>query len=169
MWFKASKTEKIKLKARQDYEQAKKVSESLGRDNRVFCVRVALKCRANIDSAFVQAAKKVELYDQQAILAIANGDEIPSPPIAEPYQLVKTGTEYVMTYIPEEFAEKIFSLGGAYQTLKIDRAKAIEQVQFVANDIWDELGLSESFEVLRFLRDEEDLSSQDPEPEERDD
>lgn len=169
MWFKTSKTEKIKLKARQDYEQARKVSESPSRDNRVFCVRVALKCRANIDSAFVQAARKVEIYDQQAILTIANGDEMPASPIAEPYQLVKTGAEYVMTYIPEGFAERIFSIGGAYQTLKIDRAKAIEQAQLVANDIWDELGLSESFEVLRFLRDEEDQSSQNPEQENHDD
>jgi hypothetical protein len=160
VWFKASKKEKLRLKVRQDYEHAKELSESLNRDDRVFCVRIALKCRANIDSAFVRAAKELELYDQQATLAVAKGIEAPKSPSADAYQLVKTGSEYVLTYIPENFAEKIFALGGAYQTLKISRKQAIEKVQLIADEIWNELGISESFEVMRFLRDEENESSQ---------
>ena len=88
-------------------------------------------------------------------MAIAKDTEAPLLPVADPFQLVKSGGEFIYTYIPERFAEKVFALGAAYQTLKISRAQAIGRTQAIANELWIELGVRESFEVLRFLRDEE--------------
>ena len=155
IWGRESKSEKLKKKVKEDYDNAVALSESPARDNRVFCVRVALKCRANIDAAFAKAASETERYEELALIAIAKGGESPAIPVADPFQLVKSGEEFAYTYIPERSAEKIFALGAAYQTLKMSRAQAIEQTQAVADQLWLDLGLAEPFEVLRFLRDEE--------------
>lgn len=154
MWFKASKNEKLKAKAREDYEEALAVAKSNARESRVYCVRVALRCRANIDTAFVRAAREVEVYEETLLLALANGAEKPEPPQADTFQLVKSGADFMFTYIPERFAEKIFSVAGAYQTQKIAKSQAITQVQAVADEMWKELGLIENLEVVRFLREE---------------
>ena len=155
IWSRESKSQKLKNKAKADYEQALKLAESPARDSLIFCVRIALRCRANLDAAFAKAASEISRYEELALIAIAKGSEPPSLPVADPFQLVKSGEEFIYTYIPERFAEKVFALGAAYQTLKISRAQAIDKTQSVANDLWIELGLTESFEVLRFLRDEE--------------
>jgi hypothetical protein len=155
IWGRESKSEKLKKKVREDFETALSLADSLSRDNRVFCVRVALKCRANIDAAFAKAASDIACYEELALLAMAKGSEAPVVPVADCFQLVKSGEEFTYTYLPERSAEKVFALGTAYQTLKISRAQAIEQTQDVANELWLDLGLTEPFEVLRFLRDEE--------------
>jgi hypothetical protein len=155
IWGRESKSEKLKKKVKEDYDLAVSLAESPARDNRVFCVRVALKCRANIDAAFAKAASEIERYEELAMIAIAKGSEAPAMPLADAFQLVKSGEEFAYTYIPERSAEKIFALGAAYQTLKISRAQAIAQTQAVADQLWLDLGLAEPFEVLRFLRDEE--------------
>ena len=80
-------------------------------------------------------------------------------PQADEFQLVKSGGEFTYTYIPESYASKVFALGAAYQTLKLSRREVIEKTQEMANALWDQLGLIESFEVLRFLRDEEAAES----------
>jgi len=155
IWGRESKSDKFKKKAREDFETALSLASSLSRDNRIFCVRVALKCRANIDAAFAKAASDIARHEEQALLAIAKGGDQPNLPVADCFQLVKSGEDFTYTYLPERFAEKVFVLGAAYQTLKISRPQAIEQTQDVANALWRELGLTEPFEVLRFLRDEE--------------
>lgn len=155
IWGIESKSQKIKKKVVDDFERALTLAASPLRESRVSCVRIALKCRANIDTAFAKAASDTARYEEMALLAIAKGEKAPAIPVSDPYQLVKSGEEFAYTYIPEHYAQKVFALGAAYQTLKISRAQAIEQTQEVANELWDELGLIEPFEVLRFLRDEE--------------
>jgi hypothetical protein len=156
---KASRTDKARKKAQEDYAQAVKSAAQPDRDSRIFCVRVALKCRANLDTAFARAAREIGEYDEQATRAIAKGEQKPELPVADPFQLVKVGSEFVYTYIPVNFAEAIFAVGSAYQTLIISREQAIERAQSIANEMWDELGLIDKFEVLRFLRDDESAES----------
>ena len=159
MWGKESKSQKLKNKAKADYEQALKVAASPARDSQIFCIRISLRCRANLDAAFAKAASDIARSEELALMAIAKDTEAPLLPVADPFQLVKSGGEFIYTYIPERFAEKVFALGAAYQTLKISRAQAIARTQAIANDLWIELGLTESFEVLRFLRDEESAAT----------
>jgi hypothetical protein len=155
IWSRLSKTDTAKKKAQDDYEQALQMAEKPGRDSRIFCVRIALKCRANIDTAFARAASEIGAYSELMALALAKGDKTPALPVADPFQLVKVGSEFVYTYIPDKYADGIFAAGTAYQTLNISRAQAIAQGQSIADEIWDDLGLSERLEVLRFLREEE--------------
>ena len=153
MWGKESKSQKLKNKAKADYEQALKVAASPARDSQIFCIRISLRCRANLDAAFAKAASDIARYEELALMAIAKDTEAPLLPVADPFQLVKSGGEFIYTYIPERFAEKVFAVGAAY------RAQAIARTQAIANDLWIELGLTESFEVLRFLRDEESAAT----------
>jgi hypothetical protein len=155
IWSKESKAQKLKNKSKADYEKALKLAASPARDSVIFCVRISLRCRANLDAAFAKAASDIARYEELALIAIAKGNEPPLLPVADPFQLVKSGGEFIYTYIPERFAEKVFAVGAAYQTLKISRAEAIGRTQAIANDLGIELGLRENFEVLRFLRDEE--------------
>ena len=159
IWGRESKSQKLKNKAKADYEQALTIADSPARDSRIFCVRIALKCRANIDAAFAKAASEIARYEELALIAIAKSTEAPPIPLADPFQLVKSGEEFTYTYIPERFADKVFATGVAYQTLKVTRAQAIGRTQAIANEIWIELGLTDPFEVLRFLRDEEKAES----------
>jgi hypothetical protein len=162
VWSRLSKPEKLRNKAREDFEQALQLAESPLREHRVLCIRVALKCRANIDAAFAKAASEIARYDELAMLAIAKNEEKPAMPVADPFQLVKSGGEFSYTYIPENFAARVFALGAAYQTVKITRSEAIAKTQEIANELWAQLGLIESFEVLRFLRDEEAADTAQP-------
>lgn len=158
-WSRSSRTDEAKKKAQEDYEQALQMANKPSRDSRIFCVRVALKCRANLDTAFARAAHEVAQYHELAALALAKDEEKPALPVADPFQLVKVGSEFVYTYIPLNYAEGIFASGMAYQSLRINRAQAIERAQSIANQIWDDLALADRFEVLRFLRDEESEES----------
>jgi hypothetical protein len=155
IWSRSSRSDKGKKKAQEDYEQAVQLADKPDRESRILCVRVALKCRANLDTAFVRAAREISEYDEKATLALAKGQDKPDRPVADSFQLVKVGEEFIYTYIPSKFADAIFSAGSAYQTLMISREQAIERGQSIANEMWDELGLTEKFEVLRFLRDDE--------------
>lgn len=155
IWPLASKTDKARKKAKDDYELAKSMADKPNRESRIFCVRVALKCRANLDTAFARAAREIAQHEELATLALAKGAKKPDLPNADPFQLVQISSEFVYTYIPENFADAIFAAGAAYQTTAISRTQAIERAQSIANDMWEELGLTEMFEVLRFLRDEE--------------
>ena len=159
IWGRESKSQKLKNKAKADYEKALTIADSPARDSRIFCVRIALKCRANIDAAFAKAASEIARYEELALIAIAKSTEAPPIPLADAFQLVKSGEEFTYTYIPERFADKVFATGVAYQTLKVTRAQAIGRTQAIANEIWKELGLTDPFEVLRFLRDEEKAES----------
>ena len=80
------------------------------------------------------------------------GQEKPEPPTPAPYQQIKSQAGDLISYLPDHFANQIFTIGGLYQTMKITLADAINQTQAVADRLWSELDLSENFEVVRFLR-----------------
>ena len=96
--------------------------------------------------------------------AVAKGETKPEPPEPALFKVIKTNTGNFFAYLPKEPANKIFLLGGLYQTMEISGEQAIEKVQAIANEIWEELGVAQSLECLRFLaaelglEDEEDAT-----------
>ncbi len=153
-WFGTSKNARLREKARANYEHAVEQSKESSRAARMSGVRMALKCRANIDTAFVQAALATEANEAAVIAAVIAGENPPEPDEANSCQLVKSGKGHIYTYIPQSYANRVFSIAAQYQTLKIDREKAIAKAQEILDEICIELGLLAQFEVLRFLRDE---------------
>jgi len=88
--------------------------------------------------------------------AMAAGESIPEKPIASPWLSIKSTDGLIYSYIPEKYANQIFAIAAAYQTVKIGRAGAIEQAQRSADTLFEDIGVSQSFNVLQFLRDEEE-------------
>jgi len=100
--------------------------------------------------------KKTEDFEAIAMEAMAAGESIPEKPIASPWLSIKSTDGLIYSYIPEKYANQIFAIAAAYQTVKIGRAGAIEQAQRSADTLFEDIGVSQSFNVLQFLRDEEE-------------
>ena len=124
------------------------------REARTYKIRIGIRCRANLDKVFIDGAKKTEIFQKKCMTAVARGIDKPTPPAANPFQTVKTISGQIYTYVPEEFAESVFSLGAMYQTMQIDAYKAITLAQEVADRMSFDLGLEEPIIALQFLRDE---------------
>lgn len=140
-------SEKLKDQAKSDYELA----ATDNRASRSFRVKIALRCRANIDRAFINSAKAAESSTEEE-----SDNEVE----ATSYQLVKSGDGYIYTYIREEHAERIHELGREYQDGSISAYEAVTKAQVIADQICEELNLPDSFQTLAFLqedgKDEED-------------
>jgi len=148
--------EELKSHSQRDFEKAFELKEDKARSSKQYCTRRALQSRTHIDKLFVEAAKKTEDYEAVAMEAIAAGESIPEKPTASPWLSIKSSDGLFYSYIPEKYANKVFAIASAYQTVKIGRAEAIEQAQRLADTLFEELGVSQSFNVLQFLRDEEE-------------
>jgi len=118
-------------------------------------VRLGMLMRAHVDKLFVIGAKQAIQYDQALAAAITQGTERPDPPTASPHLTIKTGDNEVQSYIPPQYANAVFNLGMRYQTQQIGAEQAIEVAQSILDTIcYEELALPQSFEALKFLRDE---------------
>jgi hypothetical protein len=146
---------KLKDVAKKEYENALAKADDKSRLAKQLCMRMALRCRTNIDKLFVEAAQKTELHEAQVLAAGATGKRPPEPPTANCYQLVKVPDGYIYTYLPEKHAEAIFKIAVAYQTEKMSRNSAIERTQAIADAVCEELGVLQKFQVLQFLLDED--------------
>jgi hypothetical protein len=118
-------------------------------------VRMALMCRAHLDKTFVDGAQQTARYQDELAQSIANGEESPEAPEPSCYQKVKAVSGYVHVYLPLEFSREAFRLGAAYQRMDIDAGQAIRSMQELGDRVFAyELNLTESFQMLQFLRDE---------------
>ena len=141
-------------------ERAKEAFEKLvlGSDNpktRSVRIQLGLLLRTHVDKLFVQGAKDAEEYDRTIAAAIASGQPKPDRPPAPEHMEIKTSEGVRNSYLPQEYAQVIYNLGARYQSEQILAIDAIAKAQEIFDTIcYDELNLPQSFEVLRFLRDE---------------
>jgi hypothetical protein len=149
----------MKKQAQADFEKALELKEDKTRSSKQYCTRIALQSRTHVDKLFVEAAKKTEDFEALAMEAIAAGGVIPDKPIPLPWLSIQSADGLIYSYIPEKYANHIFAIAAAYQTVKISRAEAINQAQRTADALFEELGVSQSFNVLQFLRDEEEAEN----------
>ncbi len=118
-------------------------------------VRMALMCRAHLDKTFVEGAQQTAIYQELLSQSIAQGKESPDAPEPSCYKKVKAVSGFVHVYLPMEFAGEAFRLGAAYQRMDIDAEQAIKSMQELGDRLFAyELALTESFQMLQFLRDE---------------
>ena len=151
--FKGNRSKAAKQDAKKIYVKAAMLSGA-SRDERVFKLRVGLRCRGHIDKAFIEGAKKTESHQQLCLQAIAKGLDTPEAPAVSVFQTAEILDKQIYTYMPPEFSEELFALGGLYQTMQVDAAKAIVLAQDVAARVSLDLGLDEPLVALQFLRDE---------------
>ena len=83
-------------------------------------------------------------------------EELKSPKLIDPYQLISTDNGVVVSYIPEDYSEEIFKLGCSYQKCMITADKAKSIAQNVLNKICFELDINKEIDVLDFLEKDND-------------
>ena len=118
-------------------------------------IQMALLCRAFLDRTFINGAEQSALYIDKVELALATGAPMPSMAKSKLYQKIASSTGSVWTYAPEIYGAEAFNLGRSYQSIEIDAFEAIDSMQAVIDRLCQyELRLEETFEALRFLREE---------------
>jgi len=118
-------------------------------------LRMSMLCRAHLDKTFIDGAERMANWQEMAAHAFASGTERPELPEASTFQKVRSGEGDVYVYLPEQYVDLAFSLGGRYQRTEIDAQQAIDAMQGLADHIsFYDLCLEEPFTALQFLRDE---------------
>jgi hypothetical protein len=147
-----NKSPSIMDKAKQDFENACNLNLD-NKQTRGLKIKIALRCRAVIDIIFIDGAKTYEKFAPEKLEAIWNENQVPDTPEAENFQSIKSSQGEIIGYIPIEHANKIFLIGGEFQTKKISKITAIRRSQLIANEISLLLNVENCFHVLDFLRD----------------
>lgn len=151
--FKSQDKGALQAKTKAAFEKAVE-----GKDNpktRSARIHLGLLLRTHVDKLFVQGAEESVKYDQAVSIALASGKVKPERPKAPTFMSIKTSEGSRNSYLPEEYAQVIYNLGARYQTEQILASDAISKTQEIFDTIcYDELNLPQSFETLRFLRDE---------------
>jgi hypothetical protein len=139
--------------AKASYYKASKLS-GLSREARIFKALIGGRSRAHLDKVFIEGAKQSEAYQEACLTALTNGNEAPEMPDPKPFQIVKTKTDSVYTYVPAEFAKEMYALGNLYQTATVGPSETLQLAQELADRVSLDLGLEEPFVAVQFLRDE---------------
>lgn len=151
--FKSPSKGAVKEKTKAAFEKAVE-----GKDNaktRSVRIHLGLLLRTHVDKLFVQGAEDAIEYDKAVAIAIAAGQEKPERPPAPMFMEIKSSEGTRNSYLPQEYASVIYNLGMRYQSEQILALDAISRTQEIFDTIcYDELNLPQSFETLRFLRDE---------------
>ncbi|MEY2994042.1 MAG: hypothetical protein RL357_977 [Pseudomonadota bacterium] len=145
-----------KERAKLAFEKIASLKKEGGRDSRSARIRMVLLCRAHLDKTFIEGAEKTAAFEEETMKAIVAGSEKPPEPVAAEYQQVASVSgDKVWVYLPNEYAEIAFALGGSYQRTDLSAEQAIDAMQGLADQIFSsELGVDDPFLVLQFLRDE---------------
>tara|TARA_B100000214_G_scaffold298462_1_gene228442 strand:- start:30 stop:560 length:531 start_codon:yes stop_codon:yes gene_type:complete len=151
-FFSKKSIEELKEQSRFDYE---KVVKNLGDGSPLgFRLRLANRAKVNIEKTFLEAAKLTDTYESLKEDYLSRNkaiQELESPKLIDPYQMIATDNGVVISYIPEEYSEEIFKLGCSYQKCIITTDKAKGIAQNVMNRICLELDINKEIDVLEFL------------------
>ena len=151
-FFAKKSIEELKEQSRFDYEKAARNLSS--RSSLGFRLRIANRAKVNIEKTFLEAAKLTEAYEslkEDYLRRDEPIEELESPKLIDPYQLISTDNGVVVSYIPEDYSEEIFKLGCSYQNCMITADKAKGIAQNVLNKICFELDINKEIDVLEFL------------------
>ena len=159
--FNRSSPQEDMKRAKAAYEKVVSLTVD-SREARSMRLGMSLLCRAHLDKTFIAGAEKTADWQQISAFAAAKGEPPPEMPPASRFQKVKSGKGEVYVYLPEQYVNQAFSLGGRYQTMQITAEQAVEAMQSIANHISNyELGLDKPFQALAFLRAELSAGSGD--------
>ena len=153
MLFKDNAKKKALIAAKKAYNEAAALKGDT-REEMAFRRRIGFRSRTHLDKVFVEGATKIGRYQEVCVHAEASGQERPAFPKPSMFQTAKGPQGVMYTFVPLEFSEEVFKLGGQYQTMEIDAFRAIELTQDVANRVSFDLDLEKPIVSLQFLRDE---------------
>ena len=158
MFGKKSKLERVKADAKADYLKCGALDQE-DRLHRVFTSRIAHRARLNLDKIFVQGAKAEENRQLALAEALKAGKELPPRIQHEGYNQLQGVSGSVVSWVPEELANRMFNLGADYQIQEVSAHEALLEADKIAECIVEELQTTQSIQLLGLLR--EDSSSED--------
>ncbi|MDG2461211.1 MAG: hypothetical protein P8M73_10065 [Luminiphilus sp.] len=151
MFGKKSKLERVKADAKADYLKCASLNPE-DRLHRVFSSRIAQRARLNLDKIFVQGAKAEEKRQLELAAALKAGKEL-LPRIAhEGYNELTGVSGRVISWVPEELANKMFNLGADYQILEISALEALTYADQIAEQVVEDLQTAQTIQLLNLLR-----------------
>ena len=151
MFGKKSKLERVKSHAKADYLKCAAL-DGEDRLHRVFSARIAQRARLNLDKIFVQGAKAEEQRQVQVAEAIKAGKELPPRIAHEGYNQLQGVSGSVVSWVPEELANKMFNLGADYQITEISAHDALQQADKIAEAVVEDLQTTQPIQLLSLLR-----------------
>ncbi|MBM13684.1 MAG: hypothetical protein CME57_03870 [Halieaceae bacterium] len=154
MFGKKSKLERVKADAKADYLKCSALDPE-DRLHRVFAARIAQRARLNLDKIFVQGAKAEEKRQHEMAEAIKAGSVIPPRIVHEGYNQLQGISGSVVSWVPEELANKMFNLGADYQITEVSAHEALQQAEKVAETIIEDLQTTQSIQLLGLLREDD--------------
>jgi hypothetical protein len=152
MFGKKSKLERVKADAKADYLKCGALDQE-DRLHRVFSARIAQRARLNLDKIFVQGAKAEEKRQMELAEALKSGKELPARLVHEGYNQLQGVSGSVVSWVPEELANKMFNLGADYQIQEVSAHEALAQADKIAEQVVEDLQTTQTIQLLGLLRD----------------
>jgi len=152
MFGKKSKLERVKADAKADYLKCGALDQE-DRLHRVFSARIAQRARLNLDKIFVQGAKAEEQRQMQLAEALKAGKDLPVRIVHEGYNQLQGVSGSVVSWVPEELANKMFNLGADYQIQEVSAHEALAQADKIAEQVVEDLQTTQTIQLLGLLRD----------------
>ena len=155
MFGKKSKLERVKADAKADYLKCGSLDPE-DRLHRVFAARIAQRARLNLDKIFVQGAKAEEKRQLELAEAVkAGADDLPPRIVHEGYNQLQGVSGAVVSWVPEELANKMFNLGADYQITEISAHEALQQADTIAESVIEDLQTTQVIQLLNLLREDD--------------
>jgi len=152
MFGKKSKLERVKADAKADYLKCGALDQE-DRLHRVFSARIAQRARLNLDKIFVQGAKAEEKRQMELAEALKSGKDLPARLVHEGYNQLQGVSDSVVSWVPEELANKMFNLGADYQIQEVSAHEALAQADKIAEQVVEDLQTTQTIQLLGLLRD----------------
>ena len=152
MFGKKSKLERVKADAKADYLKCGALDQE-DRLHRVFSARIAQRARLNLDKIFVQGAKAEEKRQMELAEALKSGKDLPARLVHEGYNQLQGVSGSVVSWVPEELANKMFNLGADYQIQEVSAHEALAQADKIAEQVVEDLQTTQAIQLLGLLRD----------------
>ena len=164
MFGKKSKLERVKADAKADYLKCGALDPE-DRLHRVFAARIAQRARLNLDKIFVQGAKAEEKRQLDLAEALKSGSELPPRITHEGFNQLQGVSGAVVSWVPEEHANKMFNLGADYQITEVSVHEALQQADIISESIVEELQTTQTIQLLNLLREADGEDEQDEQDE----
>ena len=99
------------------------------------------------DAALVNVAELAE--------AIKAGADLPPRIVLEGYNQLQGVSGAVVSWVPEELANKMFNLGADYQITEISAHEALQQADTIAESVIEDLQTTQVIQLLSLLREDD--------------
>jgi hypothetical protein len=147
---------KLKESARSDYLKCASLT-GFNQLEKLFIARIGERSRLNLDKIFVQGAQDEEKHQQALINAFKSNqaDVIKKKSDHDGFNSLKGMSGTIISWVPEVYANQMYSLGRDYQILAKNTFEVLEVADEIARKVEYDLQLTKQLVLLKLIRDQE--------------